>query len=117
MIFSKTPIKVERAAKLMSDKEEMIFVKWTRNAPHRYKVIVSIENKRGSLAEFLTYLAKLNVDLVTITLSESDDLIAADYFDVVIELSENLDSSVIKDRLKDRYKIAEFTSLSDAYKN
>ena len=36
---------------------------------------------------------------------------------MVIELSENLDSSVIKDRLKDRYKIAEFTSLSDAYKN
>ncbi|WP_086233668.1 RelA/SpoT family protein [Campylobacter devanensis] len=107
----------ERAAKLMSDKEEMIFVKWTRNAPHRYKVILSIENKRGSLAEFLTYLAKLNVDLVTITLSESDDLIAADYFDVVIELSDNLDSSVIRDRLKDRYKIAEFSSLSDAYKN
>jgi GTP pyrophosphokinase len=107
----------ERAAKLMSDKEEMIFVKWTRNAPHRYKVIVSIENKRGSLAEFLTYLAKLNVDLVTITLSESDDLIAADYFDVVIELSENLDSSSIRDKLKDRYKIAEFSSLSDAYKN
>lgn len=107
----------ERAAKLMSDKEEMIFVKWTRNAPHRYKVILSIENKRGSLAEFLTYLAKLNVDLVTITLSQSDDLIAADYFDVVIELSDNLDSSVIRDRLKDRYKIAEFSSLSDAYKN
>lgn len=95
----------------------MIFVKWTRNAPHRYKVILSIENKRGSLAEFLTYLAKLNVDLVTITLSQSDDLIAADYFDVVIELSDNLDSSVIRDRLKDRYKIAEFSSLSDAYKN
>lgn len=107
----------ERAAKLMSDKEEMIFVKWTRNAPHRYKIILSIENKRGSLAAFLTYLAKLNVDLVTITLSESDDLIAADYFDVTIELNENLDSNMIRDKLKERYKIAEFKSLSDAYHN
>ncbi|MFW5619287.1 MAG: RelA/SpoT family protein, partial [Campylobacter hyointestinalis] len=68
----------ERAAKFMENKDEMIFVKWTRNAPHRYKVILSIENKRGSLAAFLTYLAKLNVDLVKITLNESDDSVAGD---------------------------------------
>lgn len=107
----------ERAAKLMEDKEEMVFVKWTRNAPHRYKIILSIENKRGSLAAFLTYLAKLNVDLVTITLSESDERVVADYFDVTIELNENLDSNEIRDKLKDRYKIVEFKSLSDAYHN
>ncbi|WP_373886388.1 RelA/SpoT family protein [Campylobacter hyointestinalis] len=107
----------ERAAKFMENKDEMIFVKWTRNAPHRYKVILSIENKRGSLAAFLTYLAKLNVDLVTITLNESDDSVAGDYFDVTIELNENLDSNAIRDRLKERYKIVEFKSLSDAYHN
>ncbi|ANE36213.1 ppGpp synthetase/guanosine-3',5'-bis(diphosphate) 3' pyrophosphohydrolase [Campylobacter iguaniorum] len=107
----------ERAAKLMEDKEEMVFVKWTRNAPHRYKIILSIENKRGSLAAFLTYLAKLNVDLVTITLTESDERVVADYFDVTIELNENLDSNEIRDKLKDRYKIVEFKSLSDAYHN
>ena len=107
----------ERAAKFMENKDEMIFVKWTRNAPHRYKVILSIENKRGSLAAFLTYLAKLNVDLATITLNESDDSVAGDYFDVTIELNENLDSNAIRDRLKERYKIVEFKSLSDAYHN
>ncbi|MDL2347484.1 RelA/SpoT family protein [Campylobacter hyointestinalis] len=107
----------ERAAKFMENKDEMIFVKWTRNAPHRYKVILSIENKRGSLAAFLTYLAKLNVDLVKITLNESDDSVAGDYFDVTIELNENLDSNAIRDRLKERYKIVEFKSLSDAYHN
>ncbi|MFW5607531.1 MAG: RelA/SpoT family protein [Campylobacter hyointestinalis] len=107
----------ERAAKFMENKDEMIFVKWTRNAPHRYKVILSIENKRGSLAAFLTYLAKLNVDLVKITLNESDDSVAGDYFDVTIELNENLDSNTIRDRLKERYKIVEFKSLSDAYHN
>lgn len=107
----------ERATKFMENKDEMIFVKWTRNAPHRYKVILSIENKRGSLAAFLTYLAKLNVDLVKITLNESDDSVAGDYFDVTIELNENLDSNAIRDRLKERYKIVEFKSLSDAYHN
>lgn len=107
----------ERASKLMEDKTEMLFVKWTRNAPHRYKIILSIENKRGSLAAFLTYLAKLNVDLAKISLNEGDDTVAADYFDVTIELNENLNSDIIRDKLKLRYKIVEFKSLSDAYMN
>lgn len=107
----------ERASKLMEDKTEMLFVKWTRNAPHRYKIILSIENKRGALATFLTYLAKLNVDLAKISLNEGDDAVAADYFDVTIELNENLNSDVIRDKLKLRYKIVEFKSLSDAYMN
>lgn len=104
----------ERAMKLAEDKNEMIFVKWTRNAPHRYKIILSLENRRGSLAEFLTYIARLQVDLVTITLSEAND-IAADVFNLTIELNENLDVNDIKERLRDRYKIMEFVSLDDAY--
>ncbi|QKG28943.1 RelA/SpoT family protein [Campylobacter sp. RM16187] len=104
----------ERAMKLAEYKNEMIFVKWTRNAPHRYKIILSLENRRGSLAEFLTYLARLQVDLVTITLSEAND-IAADVFNLTIELNENLDVNDIKERLRDRYKIMEFVSLDDAY--
>lgn len=104
----------ERAMKLAEEKNEMIFVKWTRNAPHRYKLILSLENRRGSLAEFLTYMAKLQVDLVTITLSEAAD-VTADAFNMTIELNEHLNVNEIKDRLKDRYKIMEFISLDDAY--
>ena len=104
----------ERAMKLAEDKNEMIFVKWTRNAPHRYKIILSLENRRGSLAEFLTYMARMQIDLVTITLSETND-VTADVFNMTIELSENLDVNDIKERLKDRYKIMEFISLDDAY--
>ncbi|MBP3223917.1 MAG: bifunctional (p)ppGpp synthetase/guanosine-3',5'-bis(diphosphate) 3'-pyrophosphohydrolase [Campylobacter sp.] len=105
----------ERAANLMKS-DEMIFVKWTRNAPHRYKIILNIENKRGSLAEFLTYLAKLSVDLVSINLNENNEAVS-DFFEIIIELNENLDHTYIKDRLKNRYKIADFISLDDVYKN
>ncbi|QKF92544.1 bifunctional (p)ppGpp synthetase/guanosine-3',5'-bis(diphosphate) 3'-pyrophosphohydrolase [Campylobacter sp. CCUG 57310] len=104
----------ERAMKLVEDKNEMIFVKWTRNAPHRYKIILSLENRRGSLAEFLTYLARMQVDLATITLLETHDA-TADLFDLTVEIGENLDMAEIKERLKDRYKIMEFISLDDAY--
>ncbi|QKF71695.1 ppGpp synthetase / guanosine-3',5'-bis(diphosphate) 3' pyrophosphohydrolase [Campylobacter geochelonis] len=105
----------ERAASLMKNGEEMIFVKWTRNAPHRYKMILNLENKRGSLALFLSYLVRLQVDLVAIKLSENSET-KSDFFEIIIELNENLDVGNIKTRLKERYKIVEFASLSDAYK-
>ena len=106
----------ERALNLMRNGNENIFVKWTRIAPHRYKIILSIENKRGSLASFLSYLAKLDVDLVSIKLSENSEK-SVDYFEMTIELNENLNSNDIKEKLKNKYKIIEFTSLNDAYKN
>jgi len=105
----------EKASKLMEHKDEMIFVKWTRNAPHRYKLIVSIENKRGSLASFLFYFAKMQINLVTIELGKSEDG-HADYFELVIELPEGADSTHIRESIKMRYKLIEFISLNDAYK-
>ncbi|NLY03455.1 MAG: bifunctional (p)ppGpp synthetase/guanosine-3',5'-bis(diphosphate) 3'-pyrophosphohydrolase [Campylobacter sp.] len=106
----------DRASNLMKDGKEVIFVKWTRNAPYRYSVILNLENKRGSLAEFLSFLAKLKVDLVAINLNENIET-KSDFFDLTIELHESLDVNEIKNRLKNRYKIVEFSSLTDAYKN
>ena len=104
----------ERFMKLAEEKNEMIFVKWTRVAPHRFKIILSLENRRGSLAEFLTYMAKMQVDLVTISLTETREA-TADFFELTIELGENLNVNEIKERLRDRYKIIDFVSLDDAY--
>ena len=106
----------ERAANLIKEGNELIFVKWTRNAPHRYKVILNLENKRGSLAGFLNYLTRLQVDLSAINLNENDET-KSDFFELVIEFGENVKAKDIKTRLKDRYKIVEFTSLDDVYKN
>jgi GTP pyrophosphokinase len=100
---------------MMEHKEEMIFVKWTRNAPHRYTLIVSIENRRGSLASFLAYLAKMQVNLVTIELGKSEEG-HADYFEMSIELPEGVDSEQVRENIKERYKLIEFVSARDAYK-
>ncbi|MDR3178219.1 MAG: RelA/SpoT family protein [Campylobacteraceae bacterium] len=105
----------EQAAKLMENKEQMIFVKWTRDAPGRYKLLVSIENKRGSLAAFLTFLAKIQVNIQTIELTKAEDG-AADYFKIVIELPEDVKPEQIRDNIKERYKLIDFMSLNDAYK-
>ena len=105
----------ERASKLVESGEEMIFVKWTKVAPDRYKIILSLENKRGSLAEFLTDLAKLKIDLVTINLADGGEEDSAEYFELVIQIVENVDSQKVMESLKNKYKIVEFSSLADAY--
>ena len=59
-------------------------------------------------------MAKMQIDLVTISLTETRDA-TADLFELTIELGENLNVNEIKERLKDRYKIIDFVSLDDAY--
>ena len=105
----------ERASKLLENGEEMIFVRWTKVAPDRYKIILSLENKRESLAEFLTDLAKLKIDLVTINLADGGEEDSAEYFELVIQIVENVDSQKVMESLKNKYKIVEFSSLADAY--
>ena len=105
----------ERASKLLENGEEMIFVRWTKVAPDRYKIILSLENKRGSLAEFLTDLAKLKIDLVTINLADGGEEDSAEYFELVVQIVESVDSQKAMESLKNKYKIVEFSSLADAY--
>lgn len=104
----------ERAAVLMEQKEQMVFVKWTREAPDRYKLIVSLENKRGSLAGFLSYLAKMQVNLITIELGKSEEG-NADYFEMIIELPDK-DMNSAREKLRAKYRVIEFVSANDVYK-
>lgn len=105
----------ERAAGLMEDNEPMVFVKWTREAPDRYKLIVSLENKKGSLAAFLAYLAKMQINLVTIELGKSEDEGHADYFEMILELPDK-NVGTVRDNLRGKYRVIEFVSVNDAYK-
>ncbi len=104
-----------KAAKLVQGEVPMVYVRWSLNKLHRYKLLVSIENKRGSLASFLFYLAKMEIDLVTIELGKSDEVVA-DFFEFVVELNEKANPKQIKRQIKDRYRLIEFVSLNDAYK-
>lgn len=104
----------EKAAKLMQDKEPMIFVKWTREAPEHYKLIVSLENEKGSLSLFLQYLAKMQINLVTIELSKSEEG-HSDYFEMILELPDKSFEQV-RDKLKSKYKVIDFVSTNDVYK-
>lgn len=106
----------EKANKILEDREQtVVFVKWTRDAPRRYKILVSLENKRGSLAAFLLFLAKMQVNVQTIDLGKSEED-ASDFFRIIIEILEDADSENIRDNIKDKFKLIDFVSLNDAYK-
>jgi GTP pyrophosphokinase len=105
----------DRASKLMSENATMVFVKWTKDAPDKYKLLISLENKKGSLASFLLYLAKMQINLVTIELGNSEEG-HADYFEMILELPDVLVDSIRKN-LKSKYRVIEFVSVNDAYKN
>ena len=103
-----------KAEEMLEDKKPMVFVEWSSTQSQSYKVIFSLENKKGSLAEFLTTLSKMQANVLSINLSHSQDS-ASDYFEASMEFPNNIKISDVKDRLKAQYKILDFTSLNDAY--
>ncbi|MCH9813869.1 MAG: RelA/SpoT family protein [Epsilonproteobacteria bacterium] len=102
------------ATKLMQNHEQMVFVRWSDERPDHYKLIVSIENKKGSLASFLLFLAKIDIDLLSIELERSENS-HTDYFELVVEIPKNSKEKLLQD-LNQKYKIIEFVPLDDAYK-
>ena len=105
----------DRAYRLLEEDATMVFVKWTRDAPERYKLIVSLENKRGALARFLAYLAKMQINLVTIELGKSEEG-HVDFFEMILELPDKSVNS-IRNNLKSKYSVIEFVSVNDVYKS
>jgi len=102
------------AIKMIENKEPMLFVEWSTKRPNRYKVIVSLENKKGSLASFLQFLAKFNINLVTIEIGESEEGHTS-YFEMTLDFPDkNIDK--IQEKISSKYKIIELTRVDDAYK-
>jgi len=98
------------AVKFIKEHKNMLYVEWIKeNNLGKYLVVVNLQNKKGELAKFLTELAKLDIEVLSIELG-----INSDFCKVEIELNEkNIDK--ISTKLKNSYAIIEFTSIKDAY--
>ncbi len=102
------------AHELMSARQAMYFVEWCTKKPNSYRLIVSIENKKGSLAYFLQYLAKIDVNLVTIKLFDNENS-HAHFFEMVVDVP-NKSRDKLLNNSNEKYKIIDFIPLDDAYK-
>lgn len=60
----------QNALHQIKEHEPMVFVKWEDKKVYHYHIIVSLQNGKGALANFLTYLAKIDIEIMSIVLGK-----------------------------------------------
>jgi GTP pyrophosphokinase len=104
----------KNAAKKIANKEAMVFVKWAKSSLYNYKLIASLHNEKGALADFLTYLVKLNIDINSIELGkESADY--TKYCEIGFEAKE-ADINTLRAKIESKIKVIHLIRTDDAYR-
>ena len=103
------------AAKQLAAKDPMVFVRWEKQNIHHYKLIASLHSKKGALADFLTYLAKQEIDISSIELGkESSEHVK--YCELGFE-SKQGDINSLRAKIDKKIKVVQLIRTDDAYKN
>ncbi|MDD3775132.1 MAG: RelA/SpoT family protein [Sulfurovaceae bacterium] len=105
----------KKAYQMMRDNAPMVYVSWKNSKLSKYRLIISLQNQKGVLAQLLTTLSKLDLNLVSIELGiqRSDK---AEYCQIDVESIESK-KSVLESKISKSYKLIEIISLNDAYSN
>jgi len=89
--------------------DKAVFVEWVRNTQNRYFLVVTLQNKKGELAKFVSFLSRLGIFIHTINLGkESNNCKLEIEFD-----SKEFEN--IRKKIQNEYHIIEFISVKDAY--
>ncbi|MBU1659237.1 RelA/SpoT family protein [bacterium] len=103
------------ASKKIDAHEPMVFVRWEKQNIYHYHSIISLHNEKGALANFLTFLVKLNIDISSIELGKkSNDYIK--YCELSFESTES-DVNILRSKLEQKIKVIHLIRTDDAYKN
>ena len=104
----------QEAYKKMEAKEAMVFVAWADAKTSRYQLIISLQNRQGILAELLSKLAKMELNILNIELGiKSSD--SAEFCKLEVETKEE-NAKRLEEKLSQKFKLIEMISLNDAYK-
>jgi len=105
----------KNAGKLLENGEPMVFVKWAHQKIYSYNLIASLHNEKGALAEFLTFLVKLNIDISSIELGK-DKADYVKYCELSFDTKE-IDINSLRTKLESKIKVIQLIRTDDAYKN
>ncbi len=105
----------KQASEMIENKSKMVFVKWEKQNIYKYHLIASLHNEKGALADFLTYLVKLNIDILSIELGK-EDIDYIKYCELEFESVENNLNSLRK-KIEQNIKVIQLNRADDAYKN
>jgi RelA/SpoT family (p)ppGpp synthetase len=99
-------------AKILAN-EKMIYVRWSGSKLFRYRLTISLQNQKGILADLLTKLSDLNLNILSIELGirRSEQ---AEYCQIDIETHEPK-KQLLADKIGRKFKLIEMISLDDAY--
>ena len=99
----------------LTNNDELIFVRWNQKKSAKYRLIVSLQNRKGVLADLLKHLSDLELNVLSIELGIKNSE-QAEYCQLEVEsLVKNQDD--IKTSMANNFILIDIISLDDAYKN
>lgn len=105
----------DQAIKRVDNNEAMIFVDWQKKKLYKYNLIISLQNEKGALANFLLHLAKLNIDIISIELGKESNS-HVKYCELSFETKE-ADINTLRGKIEQKIKVIHIIRTDDAYKN
>lgn len=100
------------ADEMIASHQPMVFVEWTKSEIRTFRVVVALENRKGSLSHFVGFLAKHDINIVTLEIGKAKAF--TEYCTVEIEIKHDFKS--IKDKIARNFKLIDFAFADDAYK-
>jgi len=105
----------ETAYKKIKQNQQMLFCNWVKDKFYTYKMVVSLPNRRGELARFLTYLSVDHEATILLVDYGKDKYATNQYCTIDFEI-KNDNKEKVKSFCEQKTKIIEFYLASDAYK-
>ncbi len=91
----------------------MLFVSWSTSKLSRYRLIISLQNHKGVLADLLAKLSRLDMNVISIELGIRNSE-SAEYCQIEVESTES-QKQVLEEKIAQKFKLIEMISLDDAY--
>jgi len=105
----------KEAYKQMKNYNRMLFVSWNSTKSYKYKLIISLQNQQGVLVDLLKKLLDLNLNILAIQLGITNSE-NAEYCRIEVE-SHEINIDTLKQKISQKFKLIEISSLKDAYNN
>ena len=102
------------AYKKLEARSPMAFIRWKKVNNYHYNLIASMHNEKGALADFLTYLVKLNIDISSIELGK-DSADYVKYCELGFDAKES-DINALRTKLESKIKVIHLIRTDDAYR-
>ena len=104
----------QHAYTLIEEETPMLAVQWSTQKVFHYHLIVSLQNAKGALAAFLQYLAKMDIDLISIELGKEKKS-HVHFCEIEMQSLEG-DLARIRKKIDTKHKIIQLIRTDDAYR-